>query len=69
MTWEKPGDPIDPSSDKSGPIIDASEWKLSSGEPISPLVWSPGLVSPLGAPLARSNLRVINRTLAYRCQE
>merc|ERR1711871_161702 len=59
VTWERKDDPVEPSSDESGPIIVVSKWKLSSGEAISPLVWSPNLVSPLGVPLSRSNLRVI----------
>jgi hypothetical protein len=66
VTWEHPADD---GSNESGPIIDVGRWKLSSGEAISPLVWSSSLASPLGQPLARSQLRVINRTLAYRCQE
>ena len=66
VTWEHP---TDDGSNESGPIIDVGRWKLSSGEAVSPLVWSPSLASPLGQPLARSQLRVINRTLAYRCQE
>jgi len=56
-----------PGHDDSGPIIDVSKWRLSSGEAVSPLVWSPHLTSPLGEPIAASNLRVINRTMAYRC--
>ena len=61
------GDPVEPSSDESGEIVDVAGWQLSSGEPATPLVWSPGFASALGEPLARSNLRVLNRTAAYRC--
>ena len=57
VTWQREGDPVEPSHDDSGPIIDVAQWKLSSGEPVSPLVWSAGLTSPLGENLARSNLR------------
>ena len=57
VTWEREGDPVEPTHDDSGPIIDVAQWKLSSGEPVSPLVWSAGLTSPLGENLARSNIR------------
>ena len=59
VTWEREGDPVEPAHDDSGPIVDVAEWKLSSGEPVSPLVWSAGLISPLGENLARSNLRCV----------
>ena len=52
VTWEREGDPTAPESDQSGPLIDVSKWKLSSGEAVSPLVWSPGFASPLGKPFA-----------------
>lgn len=57
---------MEPAHDNSGPLVDVAEWKLSSGEPVSPLVWSAGLTSPLGENLARSNLRCVAR-LAQRC--
>ena len=59
VTWAREGDPVEPSHDDSGPIIDVAQWKLSSGEPVSPLVWSAGLTSPLGENLARSNIRCV----------
>ena len=59
VTWGREGDPVEPTHDNSGPIIDVAQWKLSSGEPVSPLVWSAALTSPLGENLARSNIRCV----------
>jgi hypothetical protein len=28
VTWEREGDPVEPSHDQSGPIIDVANWKL-----------------------------------------
>lgn len=50
-----------------GEVIDVANLKLSNGEEVSPLVWSPRLTSPLGVPIARTSLRVVNRTDFYRC--
>eukprot|EP00697_Spironema_sp_BW2_P009572 gnl/Spiro4/24526_TR12160_c0_g1_i1.p1 gnl/Spiro4/24526_TR12160_c0_g1~~gnl/Spiro4/24526_TR12160_c0_g1_i1.p1 ORF type:complete len:448 (+),score=35.16 gnl/Spiro4/24526_TR12160_c0_g1_i1:40-1383(+) len=66
MTWNHPDEdsPLD-----GGPIVDARHLRLSSGEDVSPLVWSPALTSPLGVPLRGVGLRFVNRTDTYRCRE
>jgi len=50
-----------------GPIVNVKDFRLSSGEFASPLVWSPFLESPLGQPM-KDFLRVVNRTEFYRCK-
>ncbi|CAE7690328.1 unnamed protein product [Symbiodinium necroappetens] len=66
-TWSAVGD--DPEV-HGGPILDvAKDLVLSSGEAVSPLVWSPRLTSPLGIPLKNVGLRVVNRTSFYRCRK
>lgn len=63
-TWSVSGD----ESIHGGPIVDVgSSLRLSTGEAVSPLVWSPHLTSPLGLPLKDVGLRVVNRTDFYRC--
>lgn len=52
-----------------GPVIDVHDLKLSSGESVSPLVWSPRLTSPTGVALKDIGLRVVNRTEFYRCKK
>merc|ERR1740117_1394461 len=54
---------------QGGDVIDVRNLRLSSGEEVSPLVWSPRLVSPLGEPLRNVGLRVVNRTDFYRCKQ
>lgn len=54
---------------EGGDIIDVNNLKLSSGESVSPLVWSPLLTSPTGTPMKNVGLRVVNRTDFYRCRE
>lgn len=51
-----------------GEVLDVGSLKLSSGEAVSPLVWSPRLTSPIGTPLRTVGLRIINRTEWYRCK-
>ena len=51
-----------------GEILDVSNLQLSSGEHVSPLVWSPILSSPVGQPLKDVGLRVVNRTEIYMCK-
>lgn len=65
-TWSPRGD--DPGQN-GGPVLDvALDLALSSGEAVSPLVWSPRLRSPLGQPLKDVGLRVVNRTAFYACK-
>ena len=52
---------------EGGPLVDAANYTLSDGTPVSPLVWAPRLASPLGEPLKSVGLRFINRTASYRC--
>ncbi|CAJ1383770.1 unnamed protein product [Effrenium voratum] len=53
-----------------GTVLDvATSLRLSNGEAVSPLVWSPQLKSPLGLPLKNVGLRVVNRTDFYRCRQ
>lgn len=49
-----------------GEIIDVGKLTLTSGEPVSTLVWSPQLTSPAGDDL-KVSIRVVNRTDTYRC--
>ena len=51
-----------------GAVIDVADLKLSNGEAVSPLVWSPVLTSPMGKPMKDVGLRVVNRTDFYRCR-
>ncbi|CAE8689458.1 unnamed protein product [Polarella glacialis] len=65
-TWSPMGD--DPELN-GGPVLDVgSGLRLSTGEGVSPMVWSPRLASPLGVPLKDVGLRVVNRTGFYRCR-
>ncbi|CAE7368511.1 unnamed protein product [Symbiodinium microadriaticum] len=62
-TWSAVGD--DPEV-HGGPILDvAKDLVLSSGEAVSPLVWSPRLTSPLGIPLKNVGLRFQRRCLCF----
>jgi hypothetical protein len=45
MTWAFAADS---EGHDGGPILNVSDWTLSDGESVSPLVWSPKLSSPLG---------------------
>jgi len=56
------------SSIEGGEILDVRNLQLSSGEHVSPLVWSPILTSPIGEPLKDVGLRIVNRTDFYRCK-
>lgn len=49
-----------------GEIIDVGTLRLSSGESVSTLVWSPSLTSPAGD-ILKTSIRVVNRTDVYRC--
>ena len=69
ITWSDPHDIDTESSIDGGAVIDVKNLKLSSGESVSPLVWSPRLSSPLGVQLKNVGLRVVNRTEFYRCKE
>lgn len=61
ITWSKPEDDDE--------VVDVAGRTLSDGKtPLTPLVWSPALASPLGLPLRNEGLRVINRTEFYRCK-
>ena len=64
VTWNKANEL--PHELEGGSIIEVGSLTLTSGEPVSTLVWSPGLKSPAGDDL-RSSLRVVNRTDTYRC--
>ena len=56
-------------SDAGGPVIAVAGKYLSDGTtPLTPLVWAPQLASPLGEPLRNVGLRVVNRTMFYRCK-
>ena len=68
ITWTLPGEE-EPGLDDGGAIVDVKNLALSTGEHVSPLVWSPSLSSPLGEPLRNVGLRVVNRTGSYRCHE
>jgi hypothetical protein len=63
-TWDYEGE----HGHEGGPIVDVKDLRLSSGEAVSPLVWSPLLQSPLGTPLKNIGLRFVNRTDYYRCK-
>lgn len=64
-TWSLPGE--DPEA-HGGPVLDvATGLRLSTGQAVSPLVWSPRLTSPLGISLKDVGLRMVNRTAFYRC--
>jgi hypothetical protein len=61
VTWSLPQD--DPE------VLDVAGRLLTDGRTaLTPLVWSPVLASPLGQPLRNVGLRVVNRTLFYRCK-
>lgn len=63
-TWDFEGE----NGFEGGAVVDVKDLRLSSGEPVSPLVWSPRLQSPLGTPLKNIGLRFVNRTDFYRCK-
>eukprot|EP00929_Paragymnodinium_shiwhaense_P075772 TRINITY_DN38784_c0_g2_i1.p1 TRINITY_DN38784_c0_g2~~TRINITY_DN38784_c0_g2_i1.p1 ORF type:complete len:453 (+),score=65.79 TRINITY_DN38784_c0_g2_i1:75-1433(+) len=67
VTWSPVGDsPLL----NGGPVLDTAQGlKLSSGQAVSPLVWSPRLTSPIGQPLKDVGLRLVNRTEFYRCKK
>ncbi len=44
-----------------------ADLKLSNGQDVSPLVWNPHFVSPLGDALKAVGLRMVNRSDFYRC--
>ena len=70
ITWSDPHEEEDDASSiDGGPVLDVKDLKLSNGESVSPLVWSPKLSSPLGTALKNIGLRVVNRTDFYRCRE
>ena len=70
ITWSDPHEEDDDASSiDGGPVLDVKDLKLSNGESVSPLVWSPKLSSPLGTALKNIGLRVVNRTDFYRCRE
>lgn len=66
VTWTHPGEEKDV---EGGTVIDGGKVVLSDGTSVSPLVWSPAFVSPLGTPLKAVGLRFVNRTDWYRCRE
>jgi hypothetical protein len=69
ITWSDPHDGTGDNNVDGGPVLDVKNLMLSSGEHVSPLVWSPRLSSPIGQPLKNVGLRVVNRTEFYRCKE
>ena len=60
-SWSLPGDIV------GEEIIDGKTLTLSTGEPVSPLVWAPQFENVLGEPLAHDGLRFLNLTAQYRC--
>ncbi|GAB5368300.1 hypothetical protein AAMO2058_001307500 [Amorphochlora amoebiformis] len=52
-----------------GDFVNVENMTLSNGDPVSHLVWSPNLRSPLGKLITRQDLRLINRTEFYRCKD
>ena len=64
-TWSLPGDAA--AAYEDGPVVPGDAWVLSSGEPVTPLVWAANLASPLGEALPPT-LRFVNRTLRYQCR-
>ena len=66
ITWDLAGE--HDYAFEGGEIVDVAQLTLSTGEPVSPLVWSAALASPLGERLASTGLRVVNRTDHYRCK-
>ena len=66
VTWSMDGD--HPPTFEGGEVVDVAKLRLTNGESVSPLPWSPQLTSPLGEPLAAVGLRVVNRTEHYRCK-
>mmetsp|Transcript_34628 Transcript_34628/g.77412 ORF Transcript_34628/g.77412 Transcript_34628/m.77412 type:complete len:234 (+) Transcript_34628:639-1340(+) len=65
VTWSNVGDEVEIDG---GEVLDAADLTLTSGESVSPLVWSPRLASPLGLPVKNVGLRIVNRTEFYRCK-
>uniref|UniRef100_A0A6B2L825 Transglutaminase-like domain-containing protein n=1 Tax=Arcella intermedia TaxID=1963864 RepID=A0A6B2L825_9EUKA len=66
VTWNMEGDVP---GLEGGPLVDVVNLKLTSGESVSPFVWSPKHTSPIGIPLNSIGVRVVNRTEFYRCKE
>ena len=50
-------------------VVDAAHLTLSSGEPVSPLVWASNLSNVFGEPLSHDGLRMLNLTSKYRCHK
>ena len=69
VTWSEPHTGTGANDVDGGPVLDVKDLKLSNGEPVSPLVWSPRLSSPTGEALKDIGLRVVNRTEFYRCKD
>ena len=66
ISWRLAEDPVE---FEGGPSFDARDYELTDGSRVGPLVWSPRFSSPSGKLLARSGMRLINRTDYYRCKE
>lgn len=66
ISWTNQGAGI---PEDGGEVIDVKNLRLTNGQEVSPLVWSPFLSSPLGEPLREVGLRVVNRTDFYRCKD
>eukprot|EP00935_MAST-01C_sp_MAST-1C-sp1_P002283 g2283.t1 len=66
-TWSSPGEST--SEVDGGTVVDVKDLRLTSGEAVSPLVWSPSLASVAGEALKDDGLRVVNRSDFYRCKE
>ena len=66
VTWSKAGE--HDVGFEGGPVVDVADLTLSDGQSVSPLVWSPKLLSPLGEPLASTGLRMVDRTGHYACK-
>ena len=66
VTWSKAGE--HEVGFEGGPVVDVADLTLSDGQSVSPLVWSPKLLSPLGEPLASTGLRMVDRTEHYACK-
>ena len=66
-TWSSPGEST--SEIDGGTVVDVKDLRLTSGEAVSPLVWSPSLASVAGEALKDDGLRVVNRSDFYRCKE
>eukprot|EP01059_Diplonema_ambulator_P023079 TRINITY_DN38483_c0_g1_i1.p1 TRINITY_DN38483_c0_g1~~TRINITY_DN38483_c0_g1_i1.p1 ORF type:complete len:411 (+),score=127.34 TRINITY_DN38483_c0_g1_i1:179-1234(+) len=54
-----------PLHQQGGEVLSGQDLRLTTGEPVSPLVWSPYLQDPMGRPISHQ-LRFVNRTDFYR---